>query len=76
MSDIEDSAIKFVKQQKKEAWDEYQAPIKAELKQAINLFDVIKNKVNIPEIDEWIKDLNQSANLGVFRRDFLSKARV
>ena len=76
LSDIEDSAIKFVKQQKKEAWDEYQAPIKAELKQAINLFDVIKNKVNIPEIDEWIKDLNQSANLGIFRRDFLSKARV
>ena len=76
LSNIEDNAIKFVKEQKKEAWDEYQAPIKAELKEAINLFELIKNKVDLPEIDEWIKDLNQSANLGVFRRDFLSKARV
>ena len=33
-------------------------------------------KKNIPEIKDWIQDLNQSAMFGIFRRDFLSKART
>ena len=34
------------------------------------------NEISIPEIADWIKDLNQSAMFGVFRRDYLSKARM
>ena len=64
-----------IKNQKKEAWKEYQEPIKDELKEAVSIFTSISQKVNIPEISDWIKDLNQSSMFGIFRRDYLSKAR-
>jgi len=76
LSNIDKEVIQFVKEQKKEAWTEYQAPIKVELKEVITLFNSIAAQVSIPEITDWIKDLNQSAMFGVFRRDYLSKARM
>tara|TARA_B100001758_G_scaffold247581_1_gene266037 strand:- start:13678 stop:16101 length:2424 start_codon:yes stop_codon:yes gene_type:complete len=72
---IDKEALDFVKQQKKEAWQEYQAPIKEEWKELLEIFNAIYAKLNISEISDWIQDLNQSAMFGIFRRDFLSKAR-
>ena len=72
---IDKEAIESVKQQKKEAWAEYQKPIKEEWGELKAIFNSISAQVNIPEISTWINDLNQSANFGIFRRDFLSKAR-
>lgn len=72
---IDKEAIESVKQQKKEAWAEYQKPIKEEWSELKAIFNSISAQVNIPEISTWINDLNQSANFGIFRRDFLSKAR-
>lgn len=72
---IDQEAIESVKQQKKEAWAEYQKPIKEEWSELKAIFNSISAQVNIPEISTWINDLNQSANFGIFRRDFLSKAR-
>lgn len=73
---IDKEVIAFVKAQKKEAWTEFQAPIKEELKEVISIFNSISAQVNIPEIADWIKDLNQSAMFGIFRRNFMSKARI
>jgi pyruvate/2-oxoglutarate/acetoin dehydrogenase E1 component len=75
LSAIDKEVIQFVKEQKKEAWTEFQAPIKKELKEIITIFNAIAAQVNIPEIADWIKDLNQLAMFGLFRRDFMSKAR-
>ncbi|MDA1009838.1 MAG: thiamine pyrophosphate-dependent enzyme, partial [Bacteroidetes bacterium] len=72
---IETEAVETVKQAKKDAWIEYQAPIKEEWKELQAIFNAISAQVNIPEIAEWISDLNQSAMFGIFRRDYLSKAR-
>ena len=72
---IETQAVETVKQAKKDAWIEYQAPIKEEWKELQAIFNAISAQVNIPEITEWISDLNQSAMFGIFRRDYLSKAR-
>ena len=72
---IEQESIEFVKLQKKEAWKEYQQPIKEECKELIEIFDRIRNRKNIEEISDWINDLKQAINLGIFRRDYLSKAR-
>ncbi len=72
---IEKEAIETVKKAKKEAWLEYQNPIKAEWKELQEIFNSISAQIDIPEITEWITDLNQSALLGIFRRDYLSKAR-
>ena len=72
---IDKEAIESVKQQKKEAWAEYQKPIKEVWNELKAIFNSISAQVNIPEISSWINDLNQSANFGIFRRDFLSKAR-
>ena len=72
---IDNEAIESVKQQKKEAWVEYQRPIKQEWNELKGIFNSISAQVNIPEIPKWIDDLNQSANFGIFRRDYLSKAR-
>ncbi len=72
---IETQAVETVKQAKKDAWIEYQAPIKEEWKELQAIFNAISAQVNIPEIAEWISDLNQSAVFGIFRRDYLSKAR-
>ena len=76
LEQIEKDVVVSVKTQKKEAWTEYQAPIKAELKELVDIFNAISSQVNIPEIADWIKDLNQSAMFGLFRRDYLSKARM
>ena len=73
---IDKESIDTVKKQKKEAWTEYQSPIKSEWKELLEIFNSIYVKLNIPEIADWIQDLNQSAMFGIFRRDFLSKART
>ena len=73
---IDKEVVAFVKVQKKEAWTEFQAPIKEELKEVISIFNSISAQVNIPEIADWIKDLNQSSMFGLFRRNFMSKARM
>ena len=72
---IDKESVESVKKQKKEAWNEYQAPIKEEWKELLGIFNSIDSKVNLPEIAGWIKDLNQSAMFGIFRRDYMSKAR-
>ncbi len=72
---IDKEAIESVKRQKKEAWIEYQYPIRKEWQELEGIFKSIQLQVDIAEISEWIKDLNQSSALGIFRRDFLSKAR-
>ncbi len=76
LASIDKEVVAFVKAQKKEAWTEFQAPIKEELKEVIAIFNSIAAQVNIPEIADWIKDLNQSAMFGLFRRNFMSKARM
>ena len=73
---IDQESIENVKKAKKEAWKEYQDPIKQEWKELLEIFKSIDSQLNIPEISEWIQDLNQSAMFGIFRRDFLSKARI
>ena len=42
----------------------------------MDIFNKISSKIDIPEIEVWIKDLNQSSMFGIFRRDYLSKARL
>ena len=76
LNQIDQEAIDSVKLQKKEAWAEYQAPIKKEWKELLDIFTIISSKLDIPEIEVWIKDLNQSSMFGIFRRDYLSKARL
>ena len=76
LNQIDKEAIDSVKLQKKEAWTEYQTPIKKECKELLDIFKKISSKLDIPEIDVWIKDLNQSSMFGIFRRDYLSKARL
>ena len=76
LNQIDKEAIDSVKLQKKEAWVEYQTPIKKECKELLEIFKKISSKLDIPEIDVWIKDLNQSSMFGIFRRDYLSKARL
>ena len=73
---IEKEAVETVKKAKREAWIEYQNPIKKEWKELQTIFNSISAQVDIPEITKWIADLNQSATFGLFRRDFLSKARL
>ena len=72
---IEKKAIDAVKKAKQDAWSEYQAPIKEDWKELEGIFNSISAQIDIPEIADWITDLNQSAMFGIFRRDFLSKAR-
>ena len=73
---IEKEAVETVKKAKREAWLEYQDPIKKEWQELQKIFNSISAQVDMPEIAKWISDLNQSAMLGIFRRDFLSKARL
>ena len=75
LTTIDNEAITFVKEQKKEAWLEYQNPIKNEWKELKQIFLSIHQKTNNSQIQEWIKDLDQVSNFGIFRRDFMSKAR-
>ena len=72
---IETTALDTVKKAKKAAWTEYQQPIKKEWEELKEIFNSISVQVDIPEISDWVNDLNQSAALGIFRRDYLSKAR-
>ncbi len=72
---IEKEAVDTVKKAKREAWTEYQNPIKKEWEELQAIFNSISAQVHIPEIAKWITDLNQSEMLGIFRRDLLSKAR-
>ena len=72
---IEKKAIDTVKKAKQDAWSEYQAPIKEDWKELKEIFNSISAQIDMPEIADWITDLNQTAMFGIFRRDFLSKAR-
>ena len=65
----------FVKQSKREAWEEYQNPLKAELNELFSILETIASKCEIKELNTWTADLKQSASFGLFRRDFLSIAR-
>ena len=65
----------FVKEEKKSAWEQYQAPLKTELNEFLNIANNIAGKVQITELEGWLADLKQSAMFGVFRRDYLSVAR-
>ena len=65
----------FVKQSKREAWQEYQNPLKAELNELFSILETIASKCEIKELNAWTADLKQSASFGLFRRDFLSVAR-
>jgi len=71
LKEVKDS----VKQSKKEAWLEYQKPLKSELDELFLILNTISNQCEIEELDGWIADLKQSASFGLFRRDFLSVAR-
>ncbi len=64
-----------VKQSKKEAWLEYQNPLKSELDELFVILNNISSQCEIKELDGWMTDLKQSASFGLFRRDFLSVAR-
>ena len=75
LEQIDKDSISSVKTQKREAWLEYQAPIKEEWKELQGIFNSIAAQHDIKEIAEWITELNQTAMFGIFRRDFLSKAR-
>ncbi len=72
---IDSDSIKSVKEQKRAAWKEYQEPIKKEWTELQTIFNAISAKLDMAEIKDWITDLNQSAMFGIFRRDYLSKAR-
>ena len=76
LEQIDKDSINSVKKQKKEAWLGYQAPIKEEWKELQGIFNSIAAQHDIKEIAEWITELNQTAMFGIFRRDFLSKART
>ena len=74
--DIINKEVKeFVKKSKKEAWEEYQNPLKLELDELLIILNNISDKCEIEELEEWITSLKQSASFGLFRRDFLSVAR-
>ncbi len=72
---IKNDTIDFVKKSKKEAWIEYQDPIKNELNELLIILNTIASKINISEMEDWIYNLKQSASLGLFRKDFLSVSR-
>jgi len=74
--DIINKEVKdFVKKSKKEAWEEYQNPLKLELDELLIILNNISDQCEIEELEEWITSLKQSASFGLFRRDFLSVAR-
>ena len=75
LNNISKEVKDFVKQAKKEAWSEYQTPLKSELNELFDILKPISEKCEINELDKWISDLKQSASFGLFRRDFLSVAR-
>ena len=50
--------------------------MRTELEELIRIFNSISLKVDVPEISDWISNLNQSSEFGLFRRDYISKARI
>jgi 2-oxoisovalerate dehydrogenase E1 component len=76
LNQIDSEAKETVKKAKNEAWKEYQNPIKEEAKELISIFEIIKDKLDIKEISEWIEELNQLIAFGIFRKDYMSKART
>ena len=76
LDSINNDVKDIVKLAKREAWAEYQKPIKEELNELINIFNEINSNSNYPVVSDWIKDLKQSASFGLFRRYYLSKARL
>ena len=75
LENIRNDVKEFVKKAKRDAWQEYQNPLKEELNELFSILETISNKCEIKELDTWIADLKQSASFGLFRRDFLSVAR-
>ena len=75
LNNISNEVKDFVKQAKREAWSEYQTPLKTELNELFDILKPISEKCEINELDKWTSDLKQSASFGLFRRDFLSVAR-
>ena len=75
LNNISNEVKDFVKQAKREAWSEYQTPLKTELNELFDILKPISEKCGINELDKWTSDLKQSASFGLFRRDFLSVAR-
>ena len=49
---------------------------KIEWKELLGIFNLYLYQVNIPEIADWIKDLNQASMFGIFRRDYMSKSEI
>ena len=76
LNQIDLEAKETVKKAKNEAWKEYQNPIKEEAKELISIFEIIKDKLDIKEISEWIEELKQLITFGIFRKDYMSKART
>ena len=75
LEDINKEVKDFVKQSKKDAWLEYQTPLKSELDELLLILNRISEECEIKELEGWISNLKQSASFGLFRRDFLSIAR-
>ena len=75
LEQIDRQSVESIKKAKKDAWIEYQAPIKEEWKELQIIFNSISTQIDIPEIANWISDLNQSSMFGIFRNVYLSKAR-
>ena len=75
LNDINKEVKDSVKQSKKEAWLEYQNPLKAELDELLLILNKISKECDIEELDGWISNLKQASSFGLFRRDFLSVAR-
>ena len=75
LNDINKKVKDSVKQSKKEAWLEYQNPLKAELDELLLILNKISKECDIEELDGWISNLKQASSFGLFRRDFLSVAR-
>ena len=60
LENIRKEVKEFVKQSKKEAWSEYQDPLKSELNELFSILKSISSQCNINELDGWISDLKQS----------------
>ena len=75
LEDINKEVKEFVKQSKKDAWLEYQNPLKSELDELLLILNRMSEECEIKELEGWISNLKQSASFGLFRRDFLSVAR-
>ena len=71
LNQIDKEACRFSQVTEKRNWVEYQTPIKKECKETKEIFKKISSKLDIPEIDVWIKDLNQSSMFGILEEIIL-----